>query len=207
MIFGLFRLAVKIALGLVLAVLLYFVVTGVQVWLTGRHDDARSAQAMVVMGAAQYDGVPSPDLAARLNEALLLFHQGFTHTIVVTGYKEPGDQFTEAEAGGAYLRAHGVPASHIIEVGGSDSWQNLADAAPKLIARGDTTVLIVTDPFHEDRSMAIASCLGLKPFPTPTRTSPITGWASVPYYAKEAVGVGLGRIIGFDNLSRLHVDL
>ena len=65
-------------------------------------------------------------------------------------------------------------------------------------------VLVTTDPFHEDRSMAIASSLGLTPSPTPTHTSPITGWSTVPYFAKETVGVGLGRIIGFDHLEWLH---
>jgi hypothetical protein len=65
-------------------------------------------------------------------------------------------------------------------------------------------VLVTTDPFHEDRSMAISSSLGLTPSPTPTRTSPITGWSTVPYFLKEAVGVGLGRIIGFNHLDWLH---
>jgi uncharacterized SAM-binding protein YcdF (DUF218 family) len=200
------RLALKI-IGIVLALILaYFVITAFQVWLTSRQYDPHHASAMVVMGAAQYNGNPSPDLEARLNEALLLYRQGYARTIVVTGYKEPGDHYTEAETGARYLESKGVPASDIIQVAGSDSWENLADAAPRLKAAGDTTVLIVTDPFHEDRSMAIASSLGLTPYPTPTRTSPITGWATLPYFAKEAVGVGLGRIIGFNNLDGLHAD-
>ena len=64
-------------------------------------------------------------------------------------------------------------------------------------------MLIVTDPFHEDRSMAIASSLGLTPYPTPTQSSPIRGWATVPYFAKETLGVGVGRIIGYQNLGPL----
>ena len=80
----------------------------------------------------------------------------------------------------------------------------MADAAPQLLARHATTVLVTTDPFHEDRSMAIASSLGLTPSPTPTQTSPIKGWSTVPYFLKEAVGVGLGRIIGFNHLDWLH---
>jgi uncharacterized SAM-binding protein YcdF (DUF218 family) len=90
-----------------------------------------------------------------------------------------------------------------VEAGGNDSWQNLSEVAPLLKARGVTTVLMVTDPFHEDRSMAIASDLGFTPYPTPTQTSPITGLATVPYFLKEALGVGLGRIIGFQNLHAL----
>jgi uncharacterized SAM-binding protein YcdF (DUF218 family) len=197
------RLALKI-LGIVVAgVVLYFAVTLVQVWLTSRRYDARKAQAIVVMGAAQYDGVPSPDLRARLNEALLLYKEGYAPLIAVTGSKEKGDQFTEAESGARYLEYHGVPSEDIVEAGGDDSWKNLADVEPTLRRRGVRSALIVTDPFHEDRSMAIASDMGLTPYPTPTRTSPITNWQTVPYFMKEAFGVALGRVIGFQNLHTL----
>jgi uncharacterized SAM-binding protein YcdF (DUF218 family) len=198
-----FRLVFKLIGLLVLAIIVYFGVTLVQVWLTSRHYDPRPAQAIVVMGAAQYDGVPSPDLRARLDEALLLYHQGYAHLVAVTGSKEKGDQFTEAEAGARYLQDEGVSPTDIVEAGGDDSWQNLSDVAPLLKARGVTTVLMVTDPFHEDRSMAIATDVGFTPYPTPTQTSPITGLATVPYFLKEALGVGLGRIIGFQNLHAL----
>jgi uncharacterized SAM-binding protein YcdF (DUF218 family) len=203
----LLRFVLRLVSLVVTVVLVYLVITGVQVWLTSRRYDAHRADAIVVMGAAQYNGIPSPDLAARLDEAGLLWHQHFATTIMVTGSKEPADRYTEAEASARYLIDAGIPARDILEAGGADSWQNLAQAAPQLLARGDTTVLIVTDPFHEDRSMAIASALDLSPSPTPTRTSPITGFGSVPYFAKETVGVALGRIIGFDHLSQLHASL
>lgn len=190
---------------LVLAVFGYLVITGVQVWLTSREYAPRNTGAIVVMGAAQYDGVPSPDLQSRLDEALILYRGGFAPLIVVTGYKEVGDQFTESQAGGTYLEQHGVPASAVAEVGGTDSYENLVDADSVLRGRGDSTVLIATDPFHEDRSMAIASGLGLTPFPTPTRTSPIKGVSTVPYFLKEAIAVGIGRIIGYRELSRLRL--
>jgi uncharacterized SAM-binding protein YcdF (DUF218 family) len=188
---------------LVGGLLVYFVVSLVQVWLTSLQYDPQPAQAIVVMGAAQYDGVPSPDLRARLDEALLLYQRGYAPLIAVTGSKEKGDVYTEAESGAAYLEAHGVPVDHIIEAGGNDSWSNLTDVAPKLRDRGVHSVLVVTDPFHEDRSMAILSDLGFDPHPTPTQTSPIRGLATVPYFLKEALGVGLGRIIGFQNLHAL----
>jgi len=207
MIFCFSRLALKLILALCAALVLYIVVTGVQVWLTSRHYEPHQAGAIVVMGAAQYNGVPSPDLKARLDEALKLYQSGLSRQIVVTGYKEKGDHFTEAEAGARYLEAAGIPASQILEVGGSDSYENLADAAPRLKALGVSTVLIATDGFHEDRSMAIASGLGFRPWPTPTRTSPITGWSTLPYFAKEALDVGLGRIVGYHTLSRWHVGV
>ena len=198
------RLALRILGLVVVALLVYLVVSLVQVWLTSREYDAHPAAAIMVMGAAQYDGVPSPDLRARLDEALLLFRKGDSDLIVVTGGKEKGDRFTEAEAGDRYLVSEGVPAADILQAGGNTTYENVLDAAPQLRARHAVTILVTTDPFHEDRSMAISSSLGLEPSPTPTRTSPIRGWSTVPYFLKEAVGVGLGRIIGFNHLDWMH---
>jgi uncharacterized SAM-binding protein YcdF (DUF218 family) len=203
----LLRFILRLIVLVVAVVIVYFAVTAVQVVLTGRKYEPHAAGAIVVMGAAQYDGVPSPDLRSRLDQAKLLWQQHYATTIMVTGYKEPGDEFTEAEASARYLEVHGVPAADILEAGGSDSWQNLSLASPILLAQGDKVVLMVTDPFHEDRSMAIASAVGLSPSPTPTQSSPITGWSTVPYYAKETIGVGLGRIIGFDHLDSFHSSL
>lgn len=198
------KLVLKIG-GIVVAVLLlYFVVTLVQVWLTSRAFDPHPAGAILVMGAAQYDGVPSPDLKARLDEALSLYHNGYAKLIVVTGSKEPGDTYTEAEAGARYLESRGVPASDIVQAGGDNTYENIQDAAAELSARKTRVVLMTTDPFHEDRSMAIASDLDLVPSPTPTMTSPITGWSRLPFFLKEAMGVGLGRIIGYNHLEWLH---
>jgi len=198
------RLLLKLLKWLLIAVVVYLVVTAWQVWRTGQQYAPQAAGAIVVMGAAQYNGVPSPDLQARLEQAALLWHQRYSSTIVVTGSKEPGDTYTEAEAGARYLESVGIPARDILQAGGRDSWENLSDAAQLLIPRGETDVLIVTDKFHEDRSMAIASSVGLTPHPTPTQTSPIHGLSAVPYYAKETVGVAIGRIIGFQNLDSIH---
>jgi uncharacterized SAM-binding protein YcdF (DUF218 family) len=201
------RILLRIVLVVVGLVLVYLVVTAVQVWLTGRRYEPHAAGAIVVMGAAQYDGTPSPDLASRLDQAELLWREHYAPEVMVTGSKEPGDRYTEAEASARYLRAAGIPGGDILEAGGNDSWENLADAAPTLLARGDRTVLVVTDPFHEARSLAIASSVGLTPSPTPTESSPIKGFSAVPYYAKETVGVALGRIIGFENLDSIHSSL
>ena len=196
-----FRWALERAAFILLIVLVYLGVTGIQVWLTSRHSDAHAAQAAIVMGAAQYNGVPSPDLAARLQEVLSVWHRQLVPIVVVTGSKEPGDKYTEAEASKAWLTAHGVPAGDVIEVGGNDSWANLSDAAVALKARGLTKVLVVTDGFHEDRSLAIATEVGLHASPVPATSSPISGWSSIPYFFKETVGVGVGRVVGY---SRLH---
>jgi uncharacterized SAM-binding protein YcdF (DUF218 family) len=204
MLFWPLRWAIRIAVLLAAAIFLYFAVTLVQVWLTSRQYEPRPAEAILVMGAAQYNCTPSPDLQARLNQALTLYHQGYAHLIMVTGNKEPGDRCTEAESGAIYLEGKGVPKSDILEAGGDTTYGNISQAQPVLLAHDAHVVLVTTDPFHEDRSMAIASSFSLTPSPTPTQTSPIRGWATVPYFLKEAVGVGLGRIIGFDHLDWLH---
>jgi uncharacterized SAM-binding protein YcdF (DUF218 family) len=199
------RWALRIAVLVLAAIVLYFGVTLVQVWLTSRQYDPHPAGAIVVMGAAQYNCVPSPDLRARLDQASILYHQGYAHLIMVTGNKKPGDKCTEAESGARYLEeVKGVPSTAILQAGGDDSYGNIAQAQPALDAHGAKVILVTTDPFHEDRSMAIASHLGLTPSPTPTQSSPITGWSTVPYFVKEAIGVGLGRIIGYNHLEWLH---
>ena len=111
---------------------------------------------------------------------------------------------TPRRSRGPCTEARGVPKTDIIQAGGDNTYQNIADAQPELAAHGAKVVLVTTDPFHEDRSMAIASDLALTPSPTPTQTSPITGWSTVPYFMKETLGVGLGRIIGYNHLEWLH---
>jgi uncharacterized SAM-binding protein YcdF (DUF218 family) len=204
MLFGPIRLAIRIFSFLVTAFVVYLAISLVQVWLTSRDYDPHPAAAIMVMGAAQYNGVPSPDLKARLNEAVILFKKGYANVVVVTGGKEKGDLHTEAGTGAVYLASQGVPSGDILQAGGDDTYENVADAAALLKARHAVTVLVTTDPFHEARSMAITSSFGFSPSPTPTRTSPIKGWSTVPYFLKEGVGVGLGRIIGFNHLEWLH---
>jgi uncharacterized SAM-binding protein YcdF (DUF218 family) len=192
-----FRVAAT-ALGLLCAYLLFNLG---QVWWASRQNQARPVQAIVVLGAAQYNGVPSPDLRARLDHAVSLWRANLAPLVVVTGGKEPGDTYTEASTGAGYLRANGVPPADIIlESTGRDSWQSLAAAATLLEARHLTRVLLVSDPFHDERIAVMASELGLTPYVSPTRTSPIRGVAVVPYFAKETVEVALGRVIGFRRL-------
>lgn len=181
--------------------IVYIVVTFVQVWWASRLNQARPAQAIIVLGSAQYNGVPSPDLKARLDHALSLWRAHLAPIVVVTGGKEPGDTYTEATAGATYLASKGMPEAAILrEVSGRDSWQSLSSAAEFLRARGDTKVILVSDPFHDERISLMAEELGLTPYVSPTRTSPIRGLSVVPYFAKETVEVAIGRVIGFRRL-------
>jgi uncharacterized SAM-binding protein YcdF (DUF218 family) len=192
------RLLFKIVLGLVALVAVYLGVTFAQVWLAARADQARPAQAIVVFGTAQYNGVPSPVLAARLDHAVDLYRRKLAPVIVVTGGNQPGDRFTEAGASADYLLRRGVPDSDVLrEVSGTSSWQSLAAAANFLDQRKITDVLLVSDPFHSYRIRAMAAELGLSGHSSPTRTSPIRGASEAEYMVRETVAVAVGRIIGF----------
>jgi uncharacterized SAM-binding protein YcdF (DUF218 family) len=191
-------IGLKVAAGVVAAVVLYGAVTFAQVWLAPRRDGAHQAQAIVVFGAAQYNGRPSEVLKARLDHAVDLYHRRVAPYIVVTGGKQPGDNFTEATASADYLHTKGVPDNDILrEVSGHTSWQSLASTAAFLKARDIKNVILVSDPFHSLRIGGMASELGLDAATSPTRTSPITGFDAATYMGRETVAVALGRIVGF----------
>lgn len=198
----------RVALALAAVVVLYVAVTALQVWQASRQDQARPVQAIVVLGSAQYNGVPSPDLKSRLNHALDLWHRNYADVIVVTGGKQPGDRVTEATAAADYLATKGVPQSTILrEVSGRNSWQSLEATAGFLRARGRGVVLLVSDPYHDKRISLMADELGLKPYVSPTRTSPLGAGAKVANYVKETGEVAVGRLIGFRRLVDLDTHL
>ena len=191
----------RAALLLLAAVTGYYLISLYQVWSTGRNDQARPVDAIVVMGAAQYDGTPSPQLAARLDHVVELWPQGVAPLVVVTGGNQPGDRFTEAEASAAYLQDRGVPADAIVrEDHGRTSYESLQGVARVLSERGLRSVLIVTDPFHSLRSRLIAEDAGLEAFVSPTPTTVVTGGQSFVRHLEEAAGVAVGRLFGFDRL-------
>ena len=197
MIFGPIKLILRIIMTLITVVIIYFAVTFVQIWMTGHEHSTKDAQAILVFGTTEDNGTPSPELQARLDQALVLWHKVRAPWIAVTGGKRPGDDFTEAEVSATYLEAHGVPRSKILKGSGTDTWENVATVLPKLTSHDIKTVLTVTDPFHEDRAMAISSSQGLMPYPSPVRNSPTVKHSLWKYYLKETFEVGVGRIIGF----------
>lgn len=192
------------ALVAVLGLLGYYAVTLAQVWSTGRNDQARPVDAIVVMGAAQYDGRPSLQLRARLDHVVTLWEAGLADTVVVTGGNQPGDRFTEADVSAAYLVERGIPEQAILrETVGRSSYESLQGVVGLLAPLGKRTVLVVSDPFHLLRSRLSAQELGLVAYVSPTPTTTITGRESLAKEMKEAAGVAVGRIIGFDRLLRI----
>lgn len=197
------RIALRVGSLLLFALLVYLAVTFVQVWQAARRDEATAAEAIIVLGAAQYDGVPSPVLRARLDHALGLYERGIAPLIVVTGGRREGDRFTEATAAATYLHQHDVPDEAILrETTGRSSWESLAAASRFLAARDIDRVVLVSDPYHCERIGRIASELGLDAVTSPTRTSPIQGLDEWRRFGTETLRVAVGRVFGFGRLER-----
>ena len=197
----LLRILVRIAV--VVAVLggLYLGVTFVQVLQASRTDAAAAADAIVVLGAAQYDGEPSPVLRARLDHAIELRRRGIADVIVVTGGNQPGDRTTEASTSADYLLANGVPDENIRrEVSGTNSWQSLAAAARFLRDEQLTDVVLVSSPYHALRTEEIAEEVGLRGRASPATRSPEGLTSQATNLGRETLAVGVGRIIGFGRL-------
>jgi uncharacterized SAM-binding protein YcdF (DUF218 family) len=180
---------------------IYLGVCFVQVLTFGRHDQARTVDAIVVMGAANYDGKPSPVLKSRLDHALELWRQKLAPLIVVTGGKQPADRFTEAATSAQYLTAAGVPADAIVqETNGRTSLQELQAVASLLRNRGLRSVLLVSDPYHARRIVGVSGELGLTAWSSPTRTSPEPSSHVGPHYLQETTGLALAHVIGYRHL-------
>lgn len=164
--------------GLLVSTLLTFVlvwavaVLAVLGW--GSFDNAISADAIVVLGAAQYSGKPSPVLKARLDHALDLWQHGLSHRLILTGGKGTGDTTSEAAVGRVYAQKHGVPDSAILmETGGRTTRESMQTVAEIMGSKGLRSAILVSDPFHMLRLWIIAKRFGIIPYTSPTQTSPI----------------------------------
>jgi len=197
------RRLVRAALAVVVLLVAYLAVTFVQVYRASRHDGARAADAIIVLGAAQYDGRPSPVLQDRLDHALALYEEGLADQIVLTGGRQEGDRFTEATAGYNYLRDQGVPDEALLkEVDGTSTWESLRASARFLLSRGLDRVVLVTDDYHAYRVEAIAEDIGLDATVSPT-DSRLSGSSQLRQLSRETAAVAVGRIIGYDRLFRI----
>ena len=197
------RVLVRGVLALLALMVVYVGVTFVQVWWTSRQDGADSAgaaDAIIVLGAAQYDGRPSPVFQQRLDHAAELWEADMAPVVIVTGGKQEGDRVTQGRAGYDYLRSKGLPDDALrVEVDGTNTYEEISASARILRneSLGDE-VLLVTDPFHAMRVKGIAEEVDLD-----ARVSPTDRGASLNELARETVGVSLGRVIGYRRLSNL----
>ncbi|MDQ3537298.1 MAG: YdcF family protein [Actinomycetota bacterium] len=184
----------------------YVAVTATQVVAASRRDSREPADAILVLGAAQYDGRPSPALRARLDHAAELFDDDVASVIWVTGGQQPGDRFTEASTSSRYLIRQGVPADAVkLENQGGNSYESLAAAARYLRREEQREVLLVSDRWHSLRILSIAREVGLRPRVSPTETNVTDG--TVIRLVRETAAVALGRLVGYRRLTGLDERL
>ena len=147
--------------------------TTFRIWQVGQQDGRRHVDAIVVLGAAQYNGRPSGALAARLDHAIELYKDGFAQYLITTGGNLPGDYYTEAETGFNYATARGVPASAILmEDTGGTTLESIQHVRAIFDARGLHTALFVSDRSHMLRILRLAQDQGIEAWASPTTTSP-----------------------------------
>jgi len=163
----------------VVVAILAWIAMVVAVIVVGARDQAAPANAIVVLGAAQYEGHPSPVLRARLDHALELYQRSLAPLVIVTGGTGADDTTSEAQVGRRFLLEHGVPDSAIVmETRGLTTSQSVHAVAAIVSALPGRRVILVSDPFHMLRLSILARALGLTPLTSPTRTSPISTRAS-----------------------------
>jgi uncharacterized SAM-binding protein YcdF (DUF218 family) len=171
-------LPVRLVRGLVTLVLVMVAgwalcLASIHLW--GRRSETPKSDAIVVLGAAQYDGRPSPVLKARLDHAIALYERGVAPVIIMTGGQAPGDTVSEAVVSRRYAIRNGVPAGAILtERGGMTTVESMEAVSRLMGTRDMRTAVLVSDPFHMLRLKLLARQVGIRGYTSPTRTSPIS---------------------------------
>ncbi len=193
------RWALRLGLAAVAVTGIYLGVTFFQVWSAGRDDQTAAADVAVVLGAAQYDGRPSPVLQARLDHALALFEDQTVAAVIVTGGKQEGDRFTEAFSSYDYLRHEGIPEEALfLEVDGTNTYEQLSAARLIMTGEGFESALLVSSPYHSKRLLDITGEVGM-PGAAVSPTDEEFGLAEL---VRETGAVALGRVVGYRRLGQ-----
>jgi uncharacterized SAM-binding protein YcdF (DUF218 family) len=189
----------RLAGALVAAVLLLVGSTGLAIWWTARQDARPASDAIVVLGSAQYNGVPSSIFEARLEHALQLYEAGVAPVVVTVGGRAAGDEFTEAESGRDYLASAGVPADALLAVPeGGDTLESMRAVGTAFTGRGWESAVLVTDPWHAMRAERMAEDAGMDATSSPTRQGPAvqTRTTQLRYIVRETAAYLLYRATG-----------
>lgn len=182
-----------------LSVVLLVVSTATAIWWTARQDSRPSSDAIVVLGSAQYNGVPSSIFEARLEHALALYENGVAPVVVTVGGKADGDMFTEAESGRAYLAEAGVAEDALLAVEqGVDTLESMRAVGSAFAERGWDSAVLVTDPWHAMRAERMAEDAGISAESSPTRQGPAvqTRATQFRYILRETAAYLLYRATG-----------
>ena len=193
------RLIVRLLGACVAIVVAVIAVTAFRVWWVARQDQRPHSDAIVVLGASQYNGRPSEVLQARLEHALQLWRDKVAPVVITVGGRQPGDQYTEAGSGERWLHDHGVPTSHLVAVAtGSDTLSSMKAVATVMHQRSWKSAVIVTDPWHSLRSETMAQDQGLTVATSPARSGPANGSreTEVRYVVRETGAYLYYRIFG-----------
>ena len=192
-------LVVRFLAALIVAAVLLVAATAGAIWWTARHDERPASDAIVVLGSAQYNGVPSSIFEARLEHAIRLYEDGVAPVIVTVGGKAAGDQFTEAEAGRDYLANAGIPAEALLAVPvGVDTLESIRAVADTFAEQGWDSAVLVSDPWHALRAERMAEDAGLDAESSPTRQGPAvqTRATQFRYILRETAAYLLYRATG-----------
>lgn len=192
-----------IATGLLIVIVLPLYVGG-RVWYTANHTDPVKSDAIVVLGAAQFDGVPSPVLEARLLEAKRIFEKDLAPRILTVGSRAPGDRTTEAASGFYWLVNQGVAKKYVDSIPyGRDTFDSTKSYVNVMKKLNLKTAIIVTDQYHCLRAVTMASDLGISATCAPTRTGPAsTSNSSFRYLVRET-----GAYLAYVTLGRQGIHL
>jgi len=183
----------------VLAAVLVVVSTAAAIWWKARQDERPRADAIVVLGSAQYNGTPSAIFAARLDHARKLFRDGVAPVIVTVGGKRQGDNYTEAGAGRSWLANQGVPDRDLVAVpSGDDTLQSMRDVATVFGQKGWHSAVLVTDPWHAMRAERMADDSGIDASSSPTRQGPAVETRNTQflYILRETAAYLVYRVTG-----------
>ena len=192
-------LVARVVGAALLASLLLVAATALAIWWTARQDSRPQSDAIVVLGSAQYNGVPSSIFEARLEHALSLWEDGVAPVVVTVGGKAAGDQFTEAEAGRDYLLEAGIPAESLLPVQeGVDTLESMRAVGAAFAERGWSDAVLVTDPWHAMRAERMAEDAGIAAQSSPTRQGPAvqTRTTQFRYILRETAAYLLYRVTG-----------
>lgn len=182
----------QILRGALVTVIVAWSVSAALVLLWGARDRARTSDAIVVLGAAQYVGRPSPVLRARLDHALDLWQRGLAPRLIFTGGTGVGDTTSEAAVSRIYALKHGVPDTAILmENEGRTTRESLAAVSAIMHARQMRTAILVSDPFHMLRLRILSTQYGVDAYTSPTKTSPISAnkAQALAYVLSESIKV------------------
>jgi uncharacterized SAM-binding protein YcdF (DUF218 family) len=192
----LIRLVRRLVAAAVVVVLLVVGGTAVSIWWTARQDDRPRSDAIVVLGASQFDGRPSSVFKARLQHARALWEDGVAPRVVTVGGSRPGDRTTEAQAGAAFLEDRGVDVVAVPE--GRNTLESMAAVRDLMREQGWDSAVLVTDPWHSLRSRTMARDQGIAAESSPTRAGPSvrTRDTQIRYILRETAAYLYYRVRG-----------